>query len=171
VEGLEVDSTRTPWTTGGLHRDSTRISGGVINTVPLKGHSSCINSVAFSPDGKHIVSGSDDKTIRVWNIEADYQHMEGHTDCVTHSPGSRSIVKGPPEAEILPLSVFELNNGIKMNNSWVCGPGSEKLFWVPPECHAGLYQPRNTVIIGQLLKTRLDFSEFQHGTMWTECSL
>ena len=34
VEGLEVDSTRTPWTTGGLHRDSTRISGGVINTGP-----------------------------------------------------------------------------------------------------------------------------------------
>jgi len=27
-----VDSTRTPWTTGGLHRDSTRISGEVINT-------------------------------------------------------------------------------------------------------------------------------------------
>ena len=33
VEGLEVDSTRTSWTTGGLYRDSTRISGGVINTV------------------------------------------------------------------------------------------------------------------------------------------
>jgi hypothetical protein len=32
VEGLKVDSTRTPWTRGGLHRDSTRISGGVINT-------------------------------------------------------------------------------------------------------------------------------------------
>jgi len=31
MEGLEVDSTRTPWTTGGLHRDSTRISTGVIN--------------------------------------------------------------------------------------------------------------------------------------------
>jgi len=37
VEGLEVDSTRTPWTTGGLHRDSTRISGGVINTGTTSG--------------------------------------------------------------------------------------------------------------------------------------
>jgi hypothetical protein len=35
VEGLEVESTRTPWTTGGLHRDSTRISGGVINTESI----------------------------------------------------------------------------------------------------------------------------------------
>ena len=30
-------------------------------------HSACINSVAFSPDGKTIVSGSDDKTIKVWD--------------------------------------------------------------------------------------------------------
>ena len=29
-------------------------------------HSDWIRSVAFSPDGKTIVSGSDDKTIKVW---------------------------------------------------------------------------------------------------------
>ena len=33
-------------------------------------HSRDINSVAFSPDGKTIVSGSDDKTIKVWNAGA-----------------------------------------------------------------------------------------------------
>ena len=30
-------------------------------------HSRDINSVAFSPDGKTIVSGSDDQTIKVWD--------------------------------------------------------------------------------------------------------
>ena len=30
-------------------------------------HSECINSVAFSPDGKTIVSGSEDQTIKVWD--------------------------------------------------------------------------------------------------------
>ena len=30
-------------------------------------HSNCINSVAFSPDGTKIVSGSGDKTIKVWD--------------------------------------------------------------------------------------------------------
>ena len=33
-------------------------------------HSNCINSVAFSPDGTKIVSGSDDQTIKVWDFGA-----------------------------------------------------------------------------------------------------
>ena len=32
-----------------------------------RAHSDCINSVAFSPDGKTIVSGSEDQTIKVWD--------------------------------------------------------------------------------------------------------
>ena len=31
-------------------------------------HSDWIRSVAFSPDGTKIVSGSDDKTIKVWDM-------------------------------------------------------------------------------------------------------
>jgi len=33
-------------------------------------HSGDINSVAFSPDGTKIVSGSDDMTIKVWDSGA-----------------------------------------------------------------------------------------------------
>ena len=33
----------------------------------LTGHSGEVNSVAYSPDGKHIVSGSDDKTVKIWD--------------------------------------------------------------------------------------------------------
>ena len=36
---------------------------------PVAGHTDAVNSVAFSPDGKHFVSGSDDNLIKIWNTE------------------------------------------------------------------------------------------------------
>ena len=33
----------------------------------LTGHSDLVRSVAYSPDGKHIVSGSYDKTVKIWD--------------------------------------------------------------------------------------------------------
>ena len=36
----------------------------------MNAHSNCIHSVAFSPDGVKIVSGSDDTMIKVWDLGA-----------------------------------------------------------------------------------------------------
>jgi WD40 repeat protein len=35
---------------------------------PFQGHTGFVDSVAYSPDGSHVVSGSDDDTIRVWDL-------------------------------------------------------------------------------------------------------
>ena len=36
--------------------------------MKLKGHTKLVKSVAFSSDGMWIASGSDDKSVRVWDV-------------------------------------------------------------------------------------------------------
>lgn len=65
----------------------------------LKGHTSFVSSVAFSPNGKTLVSGSWDKTIRFWDIDTAGHSMTltGHTDrvtSVTFSPNGNMLVSG-----------------------------------------------------------------------------
>ena len=50
----------------------------------LKGHTKCIMSVAVTSDSKYIVSGSEDKTVRIWSIEEKKEIgcLNGHTETV-----------------------------------------------------------------------------------------
>ena len=67
---------------------------------PLKGHTDRVQSVAYSPDGQHIISGSDDKTIWIWDTETGApvgRPLEGHRGQVLSidwSPNGQHIISG-----------------------------------------------------------------------------
>ncbi|MCO6427823.1 WD40 repeat domain-containing protein, partial [Nitrosomonas communis] len=88
---------------------------------PLLGHQNAVSSVAFSPDGRRIVSGSWDSTIRLRDAESGQQigqPLLGHQDAVlsiAFSPDGRRIVSGSMDktvrlwdASIFMLSLKEL---------------------------------------------------------------
>ena len=53
------------------HALAARLAGTLeLKSEKTNAHSSYVMSVAFSPDGKTIVSGSHDKTIKVWDAES-----------------------------------------------------------------------------------------------------
>ncbi|KIM74066.1 hypothetical protein PILCRDRAFT_80418 [Piloderma croceum F 1598] len=81
----------------------------------IEGHTSAVRSVAFSPDGQQIVSGSDDQTtVQVWDAktgEVAAGPFEGHTGGVTSvafSPDGQQIVSGSYDQTV---RVWDANTG------------------------------------------------------------
>jgi WD40 repeat protein len=87
-KGMGIPSLRTP-----------RPQGWILQHLKIEGHTDPVNSVAFSPNGQLIVSGSGDSTVRVWDVTTGIERhtMHGHEDLVwsvASSPDSQFIVSG-----------------------------------------------------------------------------
>lgn len=67
----------------------------------LRGHENVVLSLDFSPDGRYLVSGSADKTVRIWDVARDRMmqafSLPGHSDRindVAFSPDGKRIASG-----------------------------------------------------------------------------
>ncbi|XP_074830395.1 A-kinase anchor protein 10, mitochondrial isoform X1 [Natator depressus] len=74
-------------------------------TSSLEGHTEAVISVAFSPTGKYLASGSGDTTVRFWDLSTETPHFtaKGHRHWVLSiawSPDGRKLASGCKNSQI-----------------------------------------------------------------------
>ena len=95
-------------------------------------HSSSVGSVSFSPNGKRIVSGSDDNTVKIWDAETGklIRSLTGHSDSVrsvSFNPNGTRIVSGSFDNTII---IWDAKTGNQLMTFYLL-PGNEWLAWKP----------------------------------------
>ncbi|HEY9604210.1 MAG TPA: caspase family protein [Allocoleopsis sp.] len=94
---------------------------------PLRRHENDVTAVTISPDGQTIISGSSDKTVRLWNLQDDSinQTLVGHGDDVTAvaiSQDGQTIISGSSDKTVRlwdvkdnPIGQYLLQQGSSVN--------------------------------------------------------
>src|SRR5258708_7443396 len=127
------------------------------------GHTDFVCCVSYSPNGRHVVSGSWDKTIRIWDAEtgaAVGEPITGHVGSVSsiaYSPDGQHIVSSGSQGKTVHVWSSSLHTSIQHPSpsnltyanlrvkpdpgGWVRDSKGGLLYWVPPDCRVGLHEP------------------------------
>ncbi|XP_071707124.1 notchless protein homolog [Rutidosis leptorrhynchoides] len=95
----------------------------------IAGHTEAVLSVAFSPDGQQLASGSGDTTVRLWdlNTQTPMFTCTGHKNwvlCIAWSPDGKHLVSGSKSGELQcwdPRTGKSSGNLLTGHKKWITG--------------------------------------------------
>ncbi|HVB60079.1 MAG TPA: serine/threonine-protein kinase [Ktedonobacteraceae bacterium] len=107
--------------------------GSAIGTMLLKytKHSGNVPTVAWSPDGRRLASGSDDETVQVWDASTGqhlciYRGHSGNVPTVAWSPDGRRLASGSDDETV---QVWDASTGLRFTNYRAVGVST--VMWSP----------------------------------------
>ncbi|KAH8818834.1 WD40-repeat-containing domain protein [Flagelloscypha sp. PMI_526] len=157
-----------------------------------------VSSVAYSPDGSQIASGSSDATIRIWDtathqpVGEPLRSHRGSIFSVAFSPDGSQIVSGSWDHTIriwdiatrqsigdahkifktivFPHASHALTpNLLLSDDGWLIDPEKYRVVWIPHHLHEFLPRPNLVDIIGARGIIEVDMSDMRVGTEWPSC--
>lgn len=94
-----------------IRKESSREDASI-----MEGHADRVSSLSFSPDSRLVVSGSDDKTIRLWEVYSrmEIMRLKGHDggiNAVSFSPDGHYIASGSGDGSV---KLWDVSSGMEI---------------------------------------------------------
>ncbi|KAL9231247.1 hypothetical protein vseg_006498 [Gypsophila vaccaria] len=109
-------------------------------SATISGHTEAVLSVAFSPNGQHLATGSGDTTVRLWDIatQTPLHTCTGHKNwvlCIAWSPDAKYLVSGSKAGDLQcwdPQTGKPSGNLLLGHKKWITGVSWEPVHLQAP---------------------------------------
>ena len=135
IQSLAISSGNHPFLASGSHKIKLWNLQTGESWLTLFGHKKWVYTLAIAPDGRTLVSGSEDKTIRIWHLATGdlRKTLTGHQAeirVIALAPDGQTIVSGSDDQTI---KLWNLNTG-KLLRTLTGHTGSIRTLAIAPDC-------------------------------------